>query len=416
MCLAALFIAAMPLAAPGPRLVPAATTAQSWLLGLFGHGFEVSAGLYYGLLWIAFASYLGLLLTAPALGRRLLWASTVGLVLIFALAPPLLSQDVFSYIDYARLGAIHGLDPYLNAPASLPHDPAFPYIGWTDSTSAYGPLFTILTYPLAWVSVAAALWLFKAIAALSVLALARLVARLAQARGGDERQALVLVALNPLVLVHVVGGGHNDAMAMALAMAGCAALLALRLTSAGGGLVAAAALKASSAFVLPFGLLAAAKSLTVPGHRGQGRHAGAAAFLLGAGGAALLIALLSQAAFGWHWLDSLYLAGENQRRVSNYSVPNLLGELLNVHIGVMRTIALASYVLLTGALVAWVWRGGDWIRASGWAALGLLLASAWTLPWYVIWVLPFAALSRDRVLVAGTLALSALQLAARLPL
>ena len=64
----------------------------------------------------------------------------------------------------------------------------------------------------------------------------------------------------------------------------------------------------------------------------------------------------------------------------------------------------------------WVLRGGDWVRAAAWASLGLLLASAWLLPWYIIWALPFAALSRDNPLITAVLALTALQLAARMPL
>ena len=38
------------------------------------------------------------------------------------------------------------------------------------------------------------------------------------------------------------------------------------------------------------------------------------------------------------------------------------------------------------------------MRAAGWAGAGLLLATTWLLPWYLIWVLPLAALSRDRPL------------------
>jgi hypothetical protein len=67
-------------------------------------------------------------------------------------------------------------------------------------------------------------------------------------------------------------------------------------------------------------------------------------------------------------------------------------------------------------LVVWTLRGGDWIRAAGWAALGLLLATDWLMPWYVIWVLPFAAIVKDTSLRAGTLALCAFQLINRIPL
>ena len=31
-------------------------------------------------------------------------------------------------------------------------------------------------------------------------------------------------------------------------------------------------------------------------------------------------------------------------------------------------------------------------RPAGWATLGVLLTSAWLVPWYAIWLLPLAAL------------------------
>ena len=61
-------------------------------------------------------------------------------------------------------------------------------------------------------------------------------------------------------------------------------------------------------------------------------------------------------------------------------------------------------------------RSGRSIRASAWATLALLLATAWLLPWYLIWLLPLAAISRDRPLQLLTLGLTAYQLGARIPL
>ncbi|HEX8690718.1 MAG TPA: polyprenol phosphomannose-dependent alpha 1,6 mannosyltransferase MptB, partial [Solirubrobacterales bacterium] len=246
--LATLALTSIPLAAPGPELVPAAQgDGPGWLLGPYGEGLGVAPGAYYACLWLAFAAYLCVLLAAPALDRRLLRGASAVLIAAFALAPPLLSQDVFSYIDYARLGVLGDLNPYVHDPTAFPEDPAFPFVGWADSPSAYGPLFTLLTYPLASLSVPASLWALKGVAAVSVLALALLVARVAPSRGVDPRRGFALVALNPLVLVHVVGGAHNDATATLVAFAGCAAVLATRETSAGFALASAAALKASAA-------------------------------------------------------------------------------------------------------------------------------------------------------------------------
>src|SRR5262249_20792086 len=161
-------------------------------------------------------------------------------------------------------------------------------------------------------SVPVALWALKAAAAASVLALALLVARIAPSRGIDPRRAFTLVALNPLVLVHVVGGAHNDATTMLVAMAGCAAVLALREAAGGGALVAAIGLKLSAGFAAPFALLGSLRPRR---------------FLAGAAAALLAVAAAGLAAFGGHALDSAEVVGENQGRVSNYSVPNLLSEL-----------------------------------------------------------------------------------------
>jgi hypothetical protein len=63
------------------------------------------------------------------------------------------------------------------------------------------------------------------------------------------------------------------------------------------------------------------------------------------------------------------------------------------------------------------WRGlTTAIDAIGWATLAILLASAWLVPWYILWLLPFAALSRDRRLQLATLALCAWMLPIAVPL
>jgi hypothetical protein len=188
---------------------------------------------------------------------------------------------------------------------------------------------------------------------------------------------------------------------MLIALAGCGAVLALREGAGGAAVIAAVGVKLSAAFTVPFALLGALRRRR---------------FLAGATIAAIAIAAAGLAAFGPHALDSAELVGENQGRVSNYSLPNLLSELLNVGIGPLRVLSALALGLLVALLCRWVLRGGDWIRATGWAAFGLLLASAWVLPWYLIWALPFAALSRDTRLIVLVLALTALQLAARIPL
>jgi hypothetical protein len=381
----------------------------------------LSAEAGYALIWVGFVAYLGVLVAAPSLGRRLVWAAIALLVAAFALVPPLLSHDVYSYVDYARLGVVHGLDPYVHPPLAAPTDPAFADVTWTESTSAYGPLFTLATYPLAGLPVDAAVWTLKAIAGASVPALAALVARLAPARGVDPLRAAAFVALNPLVLVHVVGGAHNDGLAMLLAVAGCAAILTLREASGGIAIVSAVAIKASAGFVAPFALLGSRRQDVPMGLKrpyiGRFRPIGGVGrLLIGVVVALAAIVAVSYVAFGWHWLDALGLAGENQSRTSHMSVPITTARLLGLDADPVQVTFLVLYAGLVVYLLAWTWRGGDWIRATGWAALGLLLASAWLLPWYLIWALPFAALSRDRILISAVLALTAFQLTTRIPI
>ena len=37
-------------------------------------------------------------------------------------------------------------------------------------------------------------------------------------------------------------------------------------------------------------------------------------------------------------------------------------------------------------------RRRDWLVGAGWSTLALLVSLAWLVPWYIVWVLPLAAL------------------------
>jgi Glycosyltransferase family 87 len=330
------------------------------------------------------------------------WGALAVLVVVFVLTSPLLSHDVYSYIDYARLGAKHGLDPYVATPRAVPWDTVFEQVDWKGVTSAYGPLFTLATYPLAGLSVGSSILLLKLGAGAAALALVALVARLAASRGVEPVRAAAFVGLNPLLLVHVVGGPHNDGAAVLFAMLGVAAALGAAEASSGAAFVLAAGIKASGAFAMPFALLGTG------GRRGR--------FLLGAAAAFALLALIAWPAFGVHWLESLNVAGGDLGKTSHMSVPVTLSRITGFDRDVTQSGALYIYVGLVAYLLLWTWRGGDWVRAAGWAGAGLLVATTWLLPWYLIWALPFAALSRDRPLQLLVLALTAFQLGTRIPL
>jgi alpha-1,6-mannosyltransferase len=353
---------------------------------------------------------------------RRVWAAIVVLVVAFAVVPPLFSHDIYSYVDYARLGVLHGLDPYLFRPDAAPADAAYAHVAWTHVTSAYGPLFTLATYPLAWLPVWTAVAALKAAAGASVLAIAILVARIAPSRGVNPLGAAAFVALNPVVLLQVVGGGHNDAIAMLAATIGIAAILGARAASGGAAFLAAAAIKVPAAAAAPFALLGSGQN-GAPNRRTRftfGPPDGpkvnfAWRFLTGAFLTALAIGFAAYLAFGWHWLHALDLVGHRQGKATHLSIPSTASRITGVDPTAVRTVALALYAALFIYLLARTWQGHDWLRSAAWASLTLLLATAWLLPWYLIWALPLVALSRDKPLQLLAIALTAFQLFARVP-
>ncbi|MBA3865997.1 MAG: DUF2029 domain-containing protein [Solirubrobacterales bacterium] len=376
-----------------------------------------SPALGYALLWAGFTGYLVVVRWSGRLGRRAVWTAIVVLLATFACLPPSLSHDVYSYVDYSRLGALHGIDPYLRGPAAAPTDPAFSHVDWPHTPSAYGPVFTLVTYPLAALPVGVAVYVLKAVSAAAVLAVAVLVSRLAARRGVESLAAAAFVALNPLVLVHVVGGAHNDALAVLVMMLGVAAVPAARPAAAGAAFAVAVAVKASAGFAAPFALLGVARqpfdSAVAPARTNR-RAAGA--MLLGGLLAATALAVGAYLAFGWNWLHAFGLASADQAHTSHLSVPTTIARIAGIGKGTASSAALALLAGLVAWLLVWTWRGGDWLRAAAWAGTGLLLATSWLLPWYLIWPLPLVALSRDRNLKLLVLALTAFQLAARIPL
>jgi hypothetical protein len=357
---------------------------------------------------VALLLYVVVLLGARSLGVRLaLWA-IVAMHVVFFLAPPLLSHDVFSYIAYARLGVANHLNPYTHTPLDIPNDPGFTHAGSIDASSAYGPLFTLLTYPLSPLGVPAAFWILKLVAVLSSLGIVALVWRIAERLGRDALFGALAVGLNPLVLVHVVGGAHNEALTLLIVMAGVLLWVAGRDQLGVAVSTLGTGIKASAGLVVPFLVVGDLRRRLWP----------ALAVVAG-------LALLGVAAFGTHALDAFSLISSNQDRTSRYSFPyktaQLLGALLPGNRGdysdAVRVVFAAAFVAVFLWLLWRTWRALiEPLDAIGWATLAILVASAWLVPWYALWLLPFAALSRDRRLQLATLALCAWMLIIAVPL
>ncbi|HKP90187.1 MAG TPA: glycosyltransferase 87 family protein [Thermoleophilaceae bacterium] len=389
-------------------LVPSAKLRYpGWLHGpLSPFRLDLDTAAVAALLAAMLAGYLLALAYTDALSPRGAVGAIVGLHALFLLAPPLISSDVFGYVDLARLGTLHDVNPFAPASTPLPPDDVHLYRRWgTDLPSPYGPLFVLVGYALAPLGIAGAMWGFKVLVTLASLATIWLVWRCAEALGRDPVKAVVLVGLNPLVLLFAVGGAHNDFFATTAVTGAIYLLIVGRERLGGAALVAAAAVK------IPLGLplLFAAVRPDGPGTR-------RAELLRGAAIAAAVALALSLAVFG---TDVVNFAGEvlnQQDRVATYSIPNQAGELLGLGGLTAGIRALAALALLAtlAVTVRRTWRGGDWVAAAGWATFALLVTSAWLLPWYVTWLLPLAALSGDRRLRTASLCLTAYVVGTRL--
>jgi alpha-1,6-mannosyltransferase len=412
-------LAALP-AAPGSRLVLAtAGGSPGWLLGplrfagVSGADGRLAGPLFYAGLWVALLLYVAVLLRARDLPARTALWTIAGLHLLFLLAPPLLSQDVFSYIAYARLGVEHSLNPYTHSPLDISGDPAFAFAGSKDAVSVYGPVFTLLTYPLAPLGVAAAFWVLKALAAACSLGIVLLVGRCARLLGRDPVLPMLFVGLNPLLLVHVVSAAHNEALVVLLTVLGISAFVG---RGAEGGwrgtgiATAGVGVKASAGLVVPF---------LIAGSGRQWRRSLVAAVLV-----LVVIALVGLVVFGSHALDALSFLNSNQERSSRWSFPyktaQLFGAVLPGDRLDYRSAMRAVYGVAFAAVFLWLllrtWRGWDAIGAAAWASFAILIASAWLVPWYALWLLPLAALARGRAILPASLALCAWMLVIAVPL
>jgi alpha-1,6-mannosyltransferase len=393
--------------------------------------------LFSGAIVLMYMSYLIALVYVPRLRARWAIAAVIAVHAIFFLSPPLALTDIFNYVNYGRMEVVHNLNPYTTIPILEPHgDPAYDLSNWHQLLSPYGPLFTLLTFVVVPLGVAVSFWVLKGVLALASLATIALVWKCARLLGRDPVMAIVLVGLNPIVLVWGLGGDHNDFLMVLFIVLGFYLLLLARdrragtasesvlpdvagagvgpgsvlgasghpggawaswrrtvghwllplwplELGAGAAFVTAAAIKASGAVLIPVvlaELLHDRRRLTQ--------------VALGMAVAAAITAAASLIAFGLHVPD----LSTQSRLVTNVSVPNLIGLALGKG-GETESL----HVLLSGVLIFSValccvqaWRRRGPITASGWASVALLVTLSWVLPWYVLWVLPMAALSSSR--------------------
>jgi hypothetical protein len=323
---------------------------------------------------VMLVAYGAALAAVHSLTLRAIVIAVVALHVILLLSPPMQLTDLFNYLGYARLGALHHLNPYTHTIRQEIFDPVYGFSSWHNLRSPYGPLFIALTYPLALLSLPLAYWALKLATVVLALAFVALVGQIARQLGRDPRFPVAFVALNPIFLIYAVEGFHNDFF-MLVPMLGAASLvLARRDRSAGAVLMLAVAVKFTAVILLPFLLVAV--------HTRQRR----AQVLAGAAACALPLIALDLALFGF----SLPNLSQQSTLLTGFSITNLFGLLL----GVGGTPALLKIAAVGVVLVVahQFYRNRDWIGGAGWSTLALIASLSWLMPWYVVWLLPLAAL------------------------
>src|SRR3984885_6811036 len=369
---------------------------SSWEAGpLYGlvsglHPGSTALGYSLSALILAMLAAYGVALAAlRTLSTRMIVACIVAAHVLLLLAPPFQLTDMFNYLGYARLGGLHGLNPYTHVIGQEMHDPVYHFATWLNLHSPYGELFTALSYPLAFLPLPVSYWIVKVATVAMSLVFIALVCDCARRLGRDPRYAAVLVGLNPIYLVYAVGGFHNDFFMLVPLTASIAFLLAGRDKSAGAMLVIAVAVKFSAVLLLPFLLVAA---------RPTRRRLQVIYGCLIAGIPLLVMSLLL---FGL----SIPNLSQQGSLLTPFSFPNLFGYLIGVGGGTSGILRLADLALVVAVLLLRRERG-DWLSRAGWATFALIASLGWVMPWYVIWLLPLAALGSSQRLRRRALGLT----------
>ena len=383
----------------------------SWLR--FGHGVVVSSIL----LWLG----VGLILAAWLwLGRRLIDGRGVSEYTLIAstgfwLAPlmcsvPLFSRDAYSYLAQGAL-LRDGFDPYSVGPIENPN-PLLDDVSsvWTTTPAPYGPAFILIAKFVTLIAgdnVVPVTILLRLCMLPGLALLIWAAPRVARHVGASGAVALWICVLNPLVIVHLMGGVHNEMLMIGLMMAGIALTLS-RHHSSGAALIAVAvAIKATAMLALPFMVWVWMRHL--PGNRLRAFAVASAASITTLG---VVFAVLSGlAGVGLGWLTAL--AGS--ARVINWlTIPTAVANLANAiggaflpvsFYGVLDATRLIGMVVIaiTLPLLWWRFRHTDREALQGiaWAMVVVVLFAPAALPWYYTWPLAVAsALVQSRPAIA----------------
>ncbi|WP_203693470.1 polyprenol phosphomannose-dependent alpha 1,6 mannosyltransferase MptB [Catellatospora coxensis] len=358
-------------------------------------------------------AYFGLALLAAAwwrLGRAVHGGeppSPRGLLLVLAAwalplvaMPPLFSRDVYSYLAQGAM-VTAGLDVYDAGPSELggPLLAEVPAI-WQHTPTPYGPAFLSLAAGVSRFSasdVPLGVFGMRAVALAGVVLLIGCLPRLARACGVDPAAALWLGVLNPLVLLHLVSGAHNDAVMLGLLIAGLTAAAASRFTLAAVAITLACLVKAPAALGLVVVVWLWQRSLR-PALSRPVATLRALALTAGIGAATTaLVTAVTGTGFGWVRSLTTPISAHNWSlsstvgRITRNLLESVGSDLAASAIPAWRWIGLVAAAVAT--LLAWHHRRRlGLVYALGLSLTALALLGPALRPWYLLWgLVPIAA-------------------------
>jgi hypothetical protein len=334
--------------------------------------------------------------------KKLWWIFGLWSVPMIA-APPLFSRDVFSYAAQGEMTA-HNISPYLYGPFTLgqaanpwtlPVDPL-----WGNTPAPYGPFFLFIDSTIDKISMHHQLWTVVGLRLLEAIAVAMIgygVILLARGLGRDPGEAFVLAAMNPLVLLTLIGGAHNDALMTGFLVIGLGLAVQRHPVWALFFVSLATAIKAPAAIGLAF----VAWNWAPPGAKLKER---VRPFAIGGVVAAAVLGVATlMAGFGFGWVDNLLSNGTVRSWAApatgaGMAITNIL-HAVGVHsISLASVLSVTRFlgVVIAAAFTLWLlWRSSErgWVRSLGLALLLFVILGPVVQPWYLAWGLVIFAAS-----------------------
>ena len=216
---------------PNWQLTPTLTSSSNGVAPPFVLSWRETGLLLLAFVLVFVCYFIALHVLTQRVGIRFILLSTMLLGLVLIIAPIVTSQDIYSYIIYARMQVLYHLNPLITSPMSIASDPTYRHLYWTNQPSAYGPTWISLTSILQWFTslfgtntltpMLLALRILNLLAHLgSTLLLWSMSTRLKQIHGYKKPidGAVLAFAWNPLLLFEACVNGHNDILMILLVL------------------------------------------------------------------------------------------------------------------------------------------------------------------------------------------------------